>query len=224
MSKKLTQKEAYRLGTDYQFIASRQLGPWTSYSLLHDPIHLAFVLSRYKFCARMLSGKKNVLEVGCGDAFGTPVVAQFVGKVLAIDVEERHIIEDKKRLSEFKNIEFQKIDICQKVPVGTFDAAYSIDVIEHLDKHLNRPFMENTCACLAKEGICIIGTPNITANRYASARSRVQHINLQSQKSLRDLLSSYFKNVFMFSMNDEVVHTGYGPMAHYLFGMGVGVK
>jgi hypothetical protein len=32
----------------------------------------------------------------------------------------------------------------------------------------------------------------------------------------------YFRNVFMFGMNDEVVHTGYGPMCHYLWMVGVG--
>jgi hypothetical protein len=31
-----------------------------------DPRLLLFSLSRYKFVAKMLSGKKNVLEVGCG--------------------------------------------------------------------------------------------------------------------------------------------------------------
>ena len=35
-----------------------KLGPWTSYSLVNDPKHMAFVLSRYKFCAKMLEGKK----------------------------------------------------------------------------------------------------------------------------------------------------------------------
>jgi len=37
-------------------------------------------------------------------------------------------------------------------------------------------------------------------------------------------MDKYFENSFIFSMNDEVVHTGYEPMAHYLFGMGVGLK
>ena len=32
------------------------------------------------------------------------------------------------------------------------------------------------------------------------------------------------KIVFMFSMNDEVVHTGYHKMAHYLFGLCTGKK
>ena len=68
-----------------------------------------------------------------------------------------------------------------------------------------------------------MGTPNVTANQYASEGSKEGHINLLSHKRMGDLMSKYFKNVFMFSMNDEMVHTGYGPMAHYLIGMGVGV-
>ena len=70
----------------------------------------------------------------------------------------------------------------------------------------------------------MVGTPNINANLYASVQSRIQHINLFSHKRLRVLLERYFENVFMFSMNDEVVHTGFAPMAHYIWGMGVGVK
>ena len=37
-------------------------------------------------------------------------------------------------------------------------------------------------------------------------------------------MENYFENVFMFSMNDEVVHTGFPPMANYIFGVGVGNK
>jgi hypothetical protein len=39
-----------------------------------DPRRLLFLLSRYKFVAKMLSGRRHVLEVGCADAFGTRVV------------------------------------------------------------------------------------------------------------------------------------------------------
>ena len=51
-------------------------GPWTSWSMMHDARHMAFVLSRYKFVAKMLEGRKRVMEVGSGDAFGLPIVAQ----------------------------------------------------------------------------------------------------------------------------------------------------
>jgi hypothetical protein len=37
-------------------------------------------------------------------------------------------------------------------------------------------------------------------------------------------MQRFFHNVFMFSMNDEVVHTGYHKMAHYLFALCCGKR
>jgi 2-polyprenyl-3-methyl-5-hydroxy-6-metoxy-1,4-benzoquinol methylase len=224
-NKPLSQEEAYRLGTDHQFIDSIEVGPWTSYSLLHDPKHLGFVLARYKFPAKMFDGFDKVIDVGCGDAFGTPVVAQHVNSLLAIEPDGRHIEGNKKRLARLPKIEFRQGTIQElSLPDRSFDGAYSIDVIEHLDQHLNDPFIESQARILKKDGVCIVGTPNITANEYASERSRVQHINLHSQKSLKTLMEKYFQRVFSFGMNDEVLHTGYAPMCHYIFAMGVGVR
>ncbi len=224
MKKMLDQKKAYREGTDYQFIDPLQLGPWTSYSLLNDPKHMCFVLSRYKFCARMLEGKNSVLEVGCGDGFGIPIVAQAVNRVLGVDVDPRLIDGNSSRLAKIYNIDFAILDLSKRRPKGSFDGVYSIDVIEHLDPAKEKAFMRNSVQCLDEDGIYIMGTPNKCAARYATHRSAVQHINLKDAPALKDLLSRYFKNVFIFSMNDEVVHTGYYSMAHYLFGMGVGRK
>jgi len=38
------------------------------------------------------------------------------------------------------------------------------------------------------------------------------------------LVQRYFDNVFIFSMNDETIHTGFYPMAHYLLALCCGVK
>lgn len=223
--KKLSQKEAFEQASSYQFdTKSILLGPWTSYSLLNDPKHMCFVLARYKFCAKMLEDKKEILEVGCGDGFGIPIVAQNAKYVLGIDVDDRLIEGNRERLKPIKNIEFKKIDICDKPTSQKFDAVFSIDVIEHLDKPLEKKFMDNICSSLKNEGVCILGSPNKAANKHATERSKIQHINLKDHNSFRALLNKYFVNSFLFSMNDEVIHTGYYPMAHYLFGLGVGVK
>jgi hypothetical protein len=37
-------------------------------------------------------------------------------------------------------------------------------------------------------------------------------------------MKRFFKNVFMFSMNDEVVHTGYSKMSHYNFALCCGKR
>ncbi len=220
----LNQKEKNKTHKAYSYDKNFLLGPWTTQSLYRDPIHLSFVLARYKFVARMLTGKKNVLEVGCGDAYGTPVVAQFVDSVLGVDIDEKIIASDQARMKDFRNIRFEVMDFRLSTPQEIFAAVYSIDVIEHIDAHLNKIFMGNICKSLKKDGVCIIGTPNITSEKYHSEGSRFYHINLHSFSSLKKLMNNYFENVFMFSMNDETVHTGFAPMAHYLFGMGAGVK
>lgn len=218
------QEEAFLAGTEYQFKTEPiKLGPWTSYSMMNDPQHIAFVSSRYKFCARLLEGKKMTLEVGCGDGFGVPIVAHSVGHVYCVDADSRLIEGNRERLSFLKNVEFHQLDLVKKAPSQKFDSAFAIDVIEHLEPETEEKFMLNLCSCLAEDAVCIIGTPNITAKKYAQWCSTVQHLNPKSHTSLRQLLNRYFTNGFLFSMNDEVVHTGFYPMAHYLWGVGVGL-
>ncbi len=202
-----------------------QLGPTASHLWRSDPRHLGFLLARYKFCAKHLAGKKKVLEVGCGDGFGMRVVLQEVGHVQGLDIDPNFVEWGTKHAAhEGLNCSFSNVDVTQEVPPGPFDAAYSLDLIEHIPNAIERKYLANIVASLVPQGVLIIGSPNVTANAHASKWSLEGHINLQSADSLKRLMSDYFHNVFLFSMNDEVVHSGFYPMAHYLFGVGVGVK
>jgi len=207
---------------NYEKCAAK-LGPYTTHIWNHDPKHLGFLLSRYKFCAKMLEGKKRVLEIGCGDGFGIPVMLQSVGHIHGVDWEPLLMQSNIDRL-EGLNCSFSVLDITTgSAPGNKFDAAFSLDVIEHIPKEKESFYFQNICTSLESDGVFIMGTPNITANEYASEGSRQGHINLKSHAEMRKLMGTYFRNVFLFSMNDEVVHTGYGSMAHYLIAMGVGV-
>lgn len=218
-------KEAYTEGTHGQFDTPElRFGPWTSYSLIHDPKHMCFVLSRYKFCARMLEGKKVIMEVGVGDGFGLPIIAEVVGRVYAVDWDKRLLEGNKRRLKHLKNVIYLHIDLNEKFPDIQVDAAFLIDVVEHVEPAKEKTFMENIVHCLKPSGVLIIGTPNITASQYSTSRSKVQHINLKGVKELRELTERYFENVFMFGMNDEVIHTGYSAMCHYIWSVGVGLR
>lgn len=207
------------------YTPSVKLGPRMSYAMWSDPRHLVWTASRYKFCAKMLQGKKNVIEVGCGDGFGAPIVAQSVDSLLCADIENILIEGNRERLSALRNVEFRTVDmIRESVTDQFFDGAYSIDVLEHLNPEDEDKFMENICKSLSDDAVLIIGTPNIDAEKYESEPGASPHINLKSYATLKELMDKYFKNSFVFSMNDEVVHTGFSPMAHFLFGMGVGLK
>lgn len=211
---------------DYHTLGPATMGPWTSHIWRQDPRHMCFLLSRYKFVAKMLGGKDKVLEVGCGDAVGTPIVLQTVKAVHGIDFEPLVLNDAKERYARegVTQATFAVHDVSAAPVPGKFDAAFSLDVIEHVPAQQENTFIDHICAALAPQGVLIVGTPNITANEYASPASKAGHINLKSADTLKSLLARRFHNVFSFSMNDEVVHTGYAPMAHYLFAIGVGLK
>jgi len=212
---------------DYKARGPVTFGPWTSHLWRSDPRHMTFLMSRYKFVAKMLEGRDAILEVGCGDAAGMPIVLQTVGRVQGIDFEPLVLNDAKTRYAQEgeTRASFAVHDLTEgPVDVKTFDAAYSLDVIEHVPVEIEDRFMTNLAASLKDQGVCIMGCPNIMANQYASPASKEGHINLKSAETLAALMQKHFHNVFNFSMNDEVVHTGFAPMAHYIFCLGVGVK
>jgi SAM-dependent methyltransferase len=200
------------------------LGPWASDDLINDPKRLSFVLARYKFVSKILEGKNTVLEIGCGDGFGLPVVAASVGHLYATDWDPRPLENTRRRLGHISNVTYLEHDHTSSPAAVAADAAYSVDVIEHIEPTMETVFLENIAKILPNNGVLLTGTPNLTAAEYASPQSKAGHINLKSHDGLRELVSQYFDNVFMFGMNDEVVHTGYGPMCHYIWALGVGVR
>ncbi|MEO8040817.1 MAG: class I SAM-dependent methyltransferase, partial [Betaproteobacteria bacterium] len=181
-----------------------------------DPRRLLFVLSRYKFVAKMFSGKGRVLEVGCGDAFPLPIVLQEVAAVHAIDIDPVFIADIEERLDDKWPFTYEVHDMLTgPVSQPPFEAAYSLDVLEHIPVEREHRFLRNVSDSLLPTGELIIGMPSLESQAYASPGSKVGHINCKSAPALKSLLNEFFHSVFMFSMNDEVVHTGYHPMAQY---------
>jgi len=84
--------------------------------------------------------------------------------------------------------------------------------------------MANIDASLKQDGVFIVGMPSLESQQYSSEAAKAGHINCQTGQNLQTLCKLYFKNVFMFGMNDEVLHTGFFPMCQYLFAMCVRKK
>jgi len=200
------------------------LGRASSNAFASDPKMIGFMAARYKFVAKMLEGCKSALEIGCGDGFGAPVVAQSVGQLLCTDIDEATLKDNAQRLSFVRNLRFEYFDFRERGYPTQVEAAYCVDVIEHVFAQEEEAFMRHLAASVLPQGVAVVGTPNQTADRYASENSRKGHINLKDHKSLRALLETHFHRAFLFSMNDEVLHTGFYPMAHYLWGLCVGPK
>lgn len=218
-SKKLWLSLEQEIDTKYVTI-----GKHTSYSLIHDPIRLSFITARYKFCARLLSGMDSVLEIGCGDGFGSTIVANEVGKLICTDINRKMLEDSKEQLLFLNNTSFEYHDFRESPYSKTVDAIFLIDTIEHIYMEEEKNFMGNLCKSLGKHGTCIIGTPNKSAEKYASEGSKKGHVNLKDFQGLKDLTEPYFQNTFHFGMNDEMIHTGFAPMTHYRWALSTSPK
>lgn len=193
-----------------------KLGLMSGWGWYDDPKRLAFTLSRYKFVSKMLVGLDHVLEVGCGDGFGSRIVAQSVGRLTAVDFDPELLESAVSIASGRYPIEFRSHDMLKGPVEGSFSGLYSMDVLEHIEPGAQElQFLGNLVKPLRPHAVCIIGMPSLESQAYASALSKMGHVNCKAQGELKTTMERYFHNVFMFSMNDEVVHTGYAQMSHY---------
>ena len=184
-----------------------------------DPKRVSFVLARYKFVSKMLAGKKSVLEVGCADAFASKLVANEVEKLTVSDFDPFFV----KYLHDNSQEDWQKnaivFDVSTQISELKYDAIYCLDVFEHIPPELENNVLINLSESIKDKGVVIIGIPSLESQEYASEYSKAGHVNCKSGADFRELLCEHFGNVFLFSMNDEVVHTGFYPMAHYLIAL-----
>lgn len=193
------------------------LGLMTNQVWWDDPRRLVFSLARYKFVSKILSGRKKVLEAGCGDGFGARIVLQEVEQLDAIDFDPVFIEDINQRMTDRWAFSAHQHDLLSGPFDGHYDGIYSLDVMEHIQKKDENTYIRNLCDSLSEFGVVIIGMPSLESQSYASPPSKAGHVNCKSGSDLKKTLENYFNNVFLFSMNDEVVHTGFSPMAHYLF-------
>jgi cyclopropane fatty-acyl-phospholipid synthase-like methyltransferase len=220
-----TKEKQYQVMLEYRERQGLEsLGLMTSQGWFDDPKRLSFTLARYKFAAKMLSGCENVLEVGCADAFATRIVAQEVKQLTAVDFDPLFVADVNARMGTKWRFDCRVHDMLEGPVAGAFDGVYALDVLEHIAPTDEARFLENMTASLSAHGAMIVGMPSLESQAYASPISKEGHVNCKTSPDLKATMGRFFHNVFMFSMNDEVVHTGYHKMAHYLLALCCGKK
>lgn len=175
-----------------------------------DPRMIGIRMARYKFVAKMLARAERVLEVGAGDGHLAQIVRVAVGQLVCSDLEPQ-------------GEGVLRYDLVAAPPPMLFDAAYALDVLEHVAESDEDAFLGNLCLALPPHGTVVIGTPSLESQPYACDISRRGHVNCKTEEGLRDTLRRHFRNVYLFGMNDETLHTGYGPMCHYRLAVCTGV-
>lgn len=194
-----------------------RLGLMSNQVWVEDPKRMVFYLSRYKFVSRMLEGFDSVLEVGCGDAFASRIVSRSVKKLTVSDFDSEFLSDISDRLGNQVDFELLQYNPCESSTPTLYNAIYALDVIEHISEEMENTFLSNLESSLLTNGLLIIGTPSLESQPYASIQSKEGHVNCKSAVDWKNTLKKVFPVVLQFGMNDEVLHTGFDKMCHYLF-------
>lgn len=202
---------------------SIRLGKYASYWFHRTPRRMLHCMSYYKFAAKLIGKDKKVLDIGCNEGLGTFVLGKECGFAQGIDFDEEAIHIAKTNFKE-PFVEFLVQDFLEKSSTHFFDAVSSFDVIEHIYPEHIDSFFTALKGQLTQNGFCVIGTPSLISQKFASEVSKKGHVNVYDGQRLYDEMSAHFKYVFLFSAHDELVHTGYLPLAHYLIAVGCAAK
>ena len=194
------------------------------FSFKDNPLDVFIMLARYKFAGRLLQGEETVLDAGCGHGCGTLMLKRFGRCVVGMDADPELVEHNRQRFADREGVSFEVEDLIRPARDhrGRFDAIVCLDVIEHFGKKEGDEMLSHFHEWLKEGGFAVIGTPSIRSQAYASERRRRTHVHEYEPREFREVLSSRFRRVFLFSMTDEVVSLSFPEMAWYL--MGVAVK
>lgn len=177
-----------------------RLGPQLSGWLRDDPFPLLHHTSRYKFAAKMIGRSKRVLDVACGEGFGTWLLAVECGHALGID-EDAAAIERASANWRDPKVRFIRAER-EAAPEEPWDAVVCLDVERAAAGAVER-FVAWAAETAGPRGIVVLGG----AGRTPAPQLRAQ-----------------FKFVFSFSCDDEVVRLGAAPQADYHLAVACGQR
>ncbi len=197
------------------------LGPHASFHWRNSRRHLLFSAARYKFAMKMIGNlyepnEKTILDLGCSDGFGTHFVAEYAAFVLGVDFDEE-AVGYAIRYNSAQNVSYKLDNFLGGASYGEgFDGIVSFDVIEHIYPENEGKYMETVLRNLRETGTFVIGTPSLEAQQYSKESVTGAHVNVYRGEDFYKMLKRYFHQVYLFTQNDEMIHTGHLRMANYL--------
>lgn len=113
----------------------------------------------YEYCKASIAGKK-VLDVGCGNAYGTVLMAEVAAEITGLDYDQSTVDANRARYSAVKNLSFQQ-GVIPPIPFpdNSFDVVTAFQFIEHI--HPRKEFIKECLRVVRPGGKVLITTPNV---------------------------------------------------------------
>jgi ubiquinone/menaquinone biosynthesis C-methylase UbiE len=160
-----------------------------------DPILALEHYHRYYFASRFAQ-KKRVLDIACGEGYGSAFLSQYAEEVIGIDSDAATIHHAREKYSSIANLHFET-GHCEDSPPGnqSFDMAVAFELLEHLDSDDQTRFLKNVRRVLKQEGLFVVSSPD--KNEYAEAHQSGNefHKHEMALSELQEFLGRHFKYV-----------------------------
>ena len=130
---------------------------------------------RYHFVAPLVAGRE-VLDVACGEGYGSALLARRAARVTGGDIAPAAIAHARSRYAGRNNLQFVEAD-CAALPFpdASFDTVVSFETIEHIAAQ--DAFLDEVRRVLRPDGFVVLSCPNKA--EYADARDHVNEFHVR---------------------------------------------
>jgi len=158
-------------------------------------------LHRYVL-ARQLTTDLDVLDIACGEGYGSAMLAQVARSVIGIDLDLDTVTHAKVKY-QAANLEFHHGD-CAHLPLddACVDLVVSFETIEHHDQHSD--MMREIRRVLRPDGVLLISSPNKPEFNRDRSEPYPFHIKELDYSEFDALLRAEFSNVEFYGQRSLV--------------------
>lgn len=181
-------------------------------------------MHRYALAKRLAAGKR-VLDLACGEGYGSMQLIETAVCVTGIDVDPRAISHARMRYRK-AGLHFVA-GSAASLPVSdrSFDLVVSFETIEHL--HQQEEMLAEIRRVLTEDGLLLISSPNKLNYTDAAGYANPFHVKELYQEDFEYLLRRYFRHVALFGQRlayGSVIAPSHrcDPGADYVYPMIIG--
>lgn len=174
--------------------------PWTGERLVTQQKDMHFViehLHRYAL-AMKLASNKIVLDVACGEGYGSNLLAEVADKVFGVDIDVDTIVHAREKYQEYKpeKLTYLQGDVTN-LPheIGLVDMIVSFETLEHVKDQ--EAMLASFKRHLKPNGIVLISTPEKILYQKRSTNNPY-HLKELSLPEFKNLINDFFPFSFFY--------------------------
>lgn len=145
---------------------------------------------RYHFASRWSAGRR-VLDIACGEGYGSALLARNAQHVIGVDVSPDAVAHARSAYTAVRNVEFRE-GSCTRIPLpdGSVDLVVSFETLEHIAEQ--EAFLDEIARVLTLDGVLVMSCPN--KEEYSDKRGFANefHVKELYRAELEALLASRF--------------------------------